>query len=383
MNKNPRSRRTLPILVLVILLISLACTTITPRVSTPKWIFAGNLQVMRESHTAILLGNGQVMFISGGDGKRSIGSVEIYDPVSQSTQFTGSLSIGAGASTATLLNDGRVLVIGGYNSDYQWLSRAEIYTPALGLWDEVSPVFNHGTSHTATKLLDGRVLVVGGCYGSGLHSDSAEIYDPVTNTWKATTSLSRKRCGHTATLLTDGRVLVVGGDGHNGIGFENSAEIYDPVSGTWKPTGSMVQTRTSHQATLLADGRVLVVGGMKAENGKNIPLNTAEIYDSPTGLWSSAGSMSQARILHTVTLLPNGKVLVIGGMNTYEGPADSYLDSVDVYDPGKNQWQQAASLSAPRRSHTATLVQDGRVLVAGGWTNPTTVLGVMESLLIK
>jgi N-acetylneuraminic acid mutarotase len=373
----------LPSTLLVFLLISIACTITTLQTNTPKWIFAGNLQVMRESHTAVLLNDGRVMFIGGGDGNKSVDSVEIYNPADQTTQFTGSLAMGAGASSGTLLNDGRVLVIGGYNSTYQWLSRAEIYTPSLGTWEEVSPMFSHGTSHTATKLRDGRVLVVGGCYGSGLHSDSVEIFDPTTNTWEATASLSRKRCGHTATLLADGQVLIVGGDGHTGFGFENSAEIYDPTNRTWKTTGSMAQTRTLHQATLLADGRVLVVGGMKADNGRNIPLNTAEVYNPSTGLWSSAGSMSQSRILHTVTLLPNGKVLVIGGMNSYEGPAESYLSSVEVYDPTNNQWQQVAPLSVPRRSHTATLLEDGRVLVAGGWTNPTTVLSVMESLLLK
>ncbi len=211
-------------------------------------------------------------------------------------------------------------------------------------------------------LPDGNVLVAAG--GSALQSlGSAELYVPASGTWTATGSLATARGEHTATLLPNGKVLVAGGahvdPGYGGFALP-SAEVYDPASGTWTATGSLATARDQHTATLLPNGKVLVVGGEDFVYGFGSILASAELYDSARGTWTSTGSLATARYGHTATLLPDGKVLVTGGSGS------SVLASAELYDPASGTWTATGSLGAARFDHTATLLPSDKVLVAGG-----------------
>jgi hypothetical protein len=228
---------------------------------------------------------------------------------------------------------------------------------------------------TATLLEDGRVLITAGC------TTAAEIYDAATDTFTRTGDLGVARFAKTATLLADGRVLVTGGFDCAAAGVEgilDSAEIYDPVTGTFAPTGRMHQSREFHTATLLPDGRVLVAGGLSgsergtasgivlasvrtAETSSSV-LDTAELYDPATGTFTETGSMSTFRDNHTATLLEDGRVLVVGG----GGEAYASSPSADVYDPATGTFIATGSMHTGRWLHTATLLEDGRVLILGG-----------------
>ncbi len=129
------------------------------------------------------------------------------------------------------------------------------------------------------------------------------------------------------------------------------------VAGAWVSVGNLNVVRTFHTATLLPDGKVLVVGG---GDGSSL-LNSAELYDPATDTWSSTGSLNTARMNHTATLLPNGKVLVMGG-NVF----NAITSSAELYDPATGIWSSTGSLNTPRIDHSATLLPDGQVLVAGG-----------------
>jgi len=132
--------------------------------------------------------------------------------------------------------------------------------------------------------------------------------------------------------------------------------LVDPV---WKSTANMAVVRYAHTATLLPGGKVLVAGGT-SDAAPNPNTASAELYDPLTDTWSPAGSMSAIRSAHTATLLDNGKVLVAGG---YTG---SPIAGAELYDPAADTWSPAAALNIGRWGHTATLLGNGKVLVAGG-----------------
>jgi FG-GAP-like repeat/Kelch motif/Galactose oxidase, central domain len=132
----------------------------------------------------------------------------------------------------------------------------------------------------------------------------------------------------------------------------------------WVGTGPMLTTRGSHTATVLPNGKVLAVGGFNVTNlFTTVVLSSAELYDPVGGTWSLTGPLATARYGHTATLLPNGKVLVAGGINT------NNLASAELYDPTTGTWTNTGPMITSRNGHTATLLLDGKVLVAGGQSN--------------
>jgi large repetitive protein len=179
-----------------------------------------------------------------------------------------------------------------------------------------------------------------------------------------TGSLAQAREGHTATLLLDGRVLIVGGGdlGSAGDSTTASVELWDPTTGSFSPSGSLSTARAGHTATLLPDGRVLVVGGERGRARSARPLRSAELYDPATGSFAPAGALVSGRVGHTATLLSDGRVLIVGG----DGRRGS-LASAETWDPRDHSFTSSGMLSQPRPHHTATLLSDGTVLVVGGF----------------
>jgi len=226
-------------------------------------------------------------------------------------------------------------------------------------------------NHTATLLPNGKVLVAGGTSSVSPYStpalsgiNSAEIYNPASGTWTLTGNLGAARTDHTATLLPNGNVLVTGGVNGNALNVLSSSEIFDSSTGNWLGTGSLTSTRLGHSATLLPDGTVLVVGGygaaVNAIEGTLSAETSAEIFNPANGSWTPTGSMSSAREYHTATLLQNGTVMVTGD----GGDTGS---STEIYDPLTGTWSLSGSLNMARLAHTATLRPNGTVLVAGGF----------------
>jgi Big-like domain-containing protein/Kelch motif protein len=297
---------------------------------------------------------------------------------------TGSLHQARGFHTATLLNDGTVLVAGGANkaSDPQCIggiASAEIYD-AYGAASTLTGSLNAPRySHTATLLPNGDVLVVGGfgntsdCQGVGAQAqNTAEVYDPVKKTFSTTGNMNFARGGHTATPFLDGTVLITGG-GNQGVGgtATATAELYDPNTGTFTATGSMTVARFRHTATMMQNGKVLIVGGVPADS--SAPTATAELYDPATGVFTATGSMTTAREQHTATLLSNGNVLITGGQSPVAGSSSLQLTATaEIYNPTLGTFAPTGSMTEARNLHTATLLTDGTVLIAGGGNNSST-----------
>jgi len=240
---------------------------------------------------------------------------------------------GRAEQTATLMSNGDVLVLGGIFSG--GFSRSgERYNPIRGTWSKIANLPMGIFGHTATLLPNGRVLVAGGSTHRGTLPQAAELFDPPSGAWSFTGNLNTAHSGHTATLLPNGKVLVVGGYDANISDETTSAELYDSVTGTWAVTGSMKQKRSNHTATLLPNGKVLVAGGYDFVNFQREQIARVELYDPITGKWSTTGSLNDRRELHGATLLPDGKVLVVGGSNNLE----LSLASAELYDPASGTW---------------------------------------------
>jgi N-acetylneuraminic acid mutarotase len=362
--------------------VSLGVTTISAAVGSVSatasltvvadvWTSTDSLATARYGHTATLLPNGKVL-VAGGvivNAPLYAMSAELYDPVTGTWSATGTLATARAYHTATLLQSGKVLVTGGLNNGSS-IASAELYDPVTGTWSPTASLSTALSGHTATILTNGAVLVAGGNGAAG-GLVGAELYDPVAGTWSTTGNLSTGRYDHTATLLPNGTVLAAGGYS-NGVGAIASAELYDPVAGTWSATGSLSVARSGHTATLLNNGVVLVAAG-SANVSDNGPNASAELYDPAVGAWSTTGSLSTARSDHTATLLPNGMVLVAGGIGTSVagGNVGSSLSSAELYDPLAAAWFTTGDLSTARTNHTATLLQNGVVLVTGGSNNTT------------
>ena len=208
---------------------------------------------------------------------------------------------------------------------------------------------------------------------------TAELYDPVTGTFSKTGSMSTPHRGHTATLLQDGRVLVVGNGGETSPS-SRAADLYDPATGRFSKTGPMKTGRWLQTATLLQDGRVLILGG---RSPKDSVYTSAEMYDPRSGTFSSAGSMREGRQQHTATLLPDGRVFIAGGLWS-DGQQGRDLSSTEMFDPRTGRFSAIGSMGARRDGHTATLLNDGRVLIVGGEAiGNGSVVGVPSAVLYQ
>ncbi len=359
---------------LSLLLVSLVLGLVVSAQSFSEQTLVPNMSFARAYHTATLLPDGRVLVVGGNDFATT---AELYDPALNQWTAAGNLSSVRSGHTATLLSNGQVLVLGG--GYYSVSAHAELYDPATGRWrlDGMPQIIRNG--HTATLLKDGNLLVAGGDTGNSL--TTAELYTASTGQWSDTGNMSTVRYRHTATLLPDGRVLVAGGSRWQFPGFGappiTAAEIYDPASGEWHTTGPMKEQRTAHTATLLLDGRVLVVGTLPYAGvpypapGTAPLLSGTDIYSSTTNIWTPGTPLATPRWGHTATLLPDGRVVIIGGYSWY----DQLQSSVEIYDPATNRWSAARPLSSPRAYHTATLLADGTILVAGG----TGLLGALDT----
>lgn len=214
------------------------------------------------------------------------------------------------------------------------------------------------SGHTATLLPDGKVLIVGGMRRNQDFYKSAELYDPATGKFQLTGEMSIGRVGQVAVLLRSGKVLIAGGwiSSH---GTTDSAELYDPVTGKFTVIAKMTTRRARPSATLLNDGNVLLAGGDDHDSPDGA-IASAEIFRADTLRFQPTGSFHRPCQGQTATLLNDGKVLMAGGGNR------GLIATAELYDPKTGTFAETGSLNIPRHKHTAGLLPDGRVLIAGG-----------------
>jgi len=316
-------------------------------------------------HAAVPLADGSVLFVGSMDDT----VIERFVPATRTVEPAGDLGDTRWDLTATPLPGGAVLIAGG---------RSYLNTYALvvilrdGTLETVGSLTEGRFAHRAVALAGGEVLISGGLPRDG-HEVTAlatvEVYDPAARGFRATGAMSVARSHHTATRLRDGRVLVVGGrDSTCEVACPQavwaSAELYDPATGQFTPTGSLALARADHTATLLDDGRVVIAGGTTPDLAGTDLASTVEIYDPSTGRFTAGGTMRVSRSEHTATLLGDGRVLLAHGRS--DGAGTIATATMEAYDPATFASELTSSPRVTRFRHTATRLDSGEVVLAGG-----------------
>jgi hypothetical protein len=324
-----------------------------------------------------------------------------WNPTAGHLQPFGGYRTPLRGATVNVLPDGSILTYGYGMSANEWRAEQDqndalrlrhgmesgpdpsprLYDPAAGGWQRIPRApqcpDGHVYLHTSTVLADGRVLIAGGlCDVARALNDSApyppyagmSIWDPLKRQWQSAPALAQTRIFHTATRMPDGSVLLIGGESDprlpHGGGADVLASVVRYTAGKLAAGPAMATARAKHSATALPDGRVLVVGGL---DDANHPLASAELLDARGQAWRTLPPMHVARYAHTATLLADGRVLVAGGMGEDGRP----LRSVELWDPRSDAWSEGAELPVGLYGHAAVRVASGAVLVAGGtWLRP-------------
>jgi N-acetylneuraminic acid mutarotase len=376
---------------------------------TDVWSDAAPLPEALESHEAAALGDGTVLYAGGSDTGGYSEDAYVYDPDADAWTSKGDMTVARTHHTLTVLPDGRALAVGVdpggvppttelYDPsswsltatmvdprsgamttlfDYRPFNvagsvspaDADAYNAASDTWTPLAPMFADRTAHRAVTLDNGRVLVTGGLESQPAQAKNSQVYNPATNSWTDVAPNAITRVNGTLTRLPGNRALAAGGDDNDGSGvpYFDTAEIYDFATNSWIPASGMMSVRRQfQQAVPLNDGRVLMIGGqISPSTGAYSSTPLVDAYSPATDSWTPLAPLITTRYLHTATKLDNGKVLVVGGvlLTTTTG---TLLASAELYDPASNTWSPAGSLATPRSEHSAVLLANGKVLVVGG-----------------
>ena len=340
-----------------------------------------HLVLPRFSHGAFLLDDDRVLVTGGWTGIANNNVIvpfpvmidQIYDIPTATWSFVGMLTEeellerpSGLLSSSVKLADDRIMAVGVAADGDE--SAVAVFNPYENSWTPLPiPSTPPRFLPSITLLREGRVLVAGGLdfgaatseFSSPESIKTADIFDPGTGTWKPVASMNESTNDQSIAPLKDGRALVV---------RDTNAEIYDPAEDTWTFAASTEVPRFSPGVVTLSDGRVLVTGRTPAYYDLTTGRPTgplAEVYNPVADVWTLTSPMSHLRISHTLTLLPDGRVLAAGGEDPMSSEYILY-STTEIYDPRTNLWSPGPNLSAPRASHSATLLPDGNVLLVGG-----------------
>lgn len=352
---------------LIIWVLVYSCWIIINQIKTKP---AGHLIERRSGHHAVLLNDGRI-YIVGGD-KQAI-TAEIYDPKTKKSKKVANLPelLYKQEYSVTALNNGKVLIAGGRHalnsvSYIPYSKTAYIYNPDKNIYEPPISMNDYHMEHKAVLLKNGSVILTGGNASSII-----DLYNSKLNKFisfgKYCSPLELKTNKYPDLMrqgvisLNNNKVLAVGGGGCNvSNDYSSQAKVIDYQLGKIYSVGSLHVNRGYPEIMLLKDGRALVSGGT---NNPQLWVKELEIYDPNKNVFINAGEMDE-RSGYTATLLPNGKVLFVGG-STGVAQVSRGLTSMYVYDPKDYSYKFLGNLRKIRAGHTATVLKDGSIVFIG------------------
>ncbi|HEY3233506.1 MAG TPA: hypothetical protein VGJ84_02245, partial [Polyangiaceae bacterium] len=293
--------------------------------------------------------------------ERGITYPAVLDP--QWTTTTDTLGVARKWPMMVTLSGGRALLCGGQISSGASTNNCELFEPSNTTWSFTGNMRVARRWFTMTRLLDNRVLAAAGL--STTSELTAETFDETNAMWTDTQSLKTSRYLHSATLLSNGTVLVAGGQA--GATRRNSAELFTPNPDGWTNLAPLGNARSQHAAARLPGDRVLVAGG-----SDGAAYQGAEVYDSTSGWRATLQPLGFPRWDLTATSLSDGRVLLAGG---YDG---TLINIAEIFNPTGETFS-TSQMGAAHDAHTATLLINGSVLIAGGCSTTSCASGVTAS----
>jgi WD40 repeat protein len=253
--------------------------------------------------------------------------------------MTGTMKIARVGHTATLLGNGKVLVAGGGTAS------AELFNPSTGLFTSTKNMISSRMGDIATRLANGDVLLAGGT--NSCCTALGDLFNPTTGAFSATADGGTQALWLAGTLLKDGRVFMAGGEltvlisgGSTrcclfGPDSFPQGILFAPTNNSFISAGDMTTSRAFHTATLLGNSEVLIAGGATVHSVARLsmvhtsvtPLASAELFNPTNLTFTGTSNMTTARAWQTATMLGNGKVLVVGGVNA----TGIVLSSAELY----------------------------------------------------
>lgn len=274
----------------------------------------------------------------------------VVNAFGQTISNTVPMNSGRQGHQSQLLNTGKVLAFGGAQiglTSYEVLNSSELYDPIAKKWTKVGSMNSKRKSFTSVLLNNGKVLSMGGVDESDV-LNSCEVFDPSTNTWSEVREMQVARYGHGAIKLIDGRVLVAGGV------QDTRADLYDPYTDTWTSTAKMNLIHgVGMTLTYLPNGGVLAVGGQDAPT-------RAEIWNGSS--WTLLSSvMTNQHYYHSVVVIDNNTCLIAGSQSFIGNDQIS----AEIYNISTQKFTSTGKLLTPVSFAPMVLMDNGKVLLYG------------------
>lgn len=323
-------------------------------VKQKKWLSVSPMVTSRFFHTATQLNNSSVLIVGGESDPDGLAPdvhpvLKAVEMFSQNTmELRDSLNVARAQHTATLLKDGSLLVVGGYDAKGTAINAVErggIYS-----WKNMPPLKTARYGHSASLLADGKVLIAGGTGVGGKPLSSVEIYDPEKNSWADASPLLQTLSHPLATNISNGDVVIIGSDkSQDGVTPYIFAMLWSANAQEWAPAGFLNSNNKPYALFPLSNDEI----GIATDNDILKWRATKPITMQPN-YWP--------RLAFATCALQDGKLFIAGGKSQ-----ETFLDWAEIFDPVSGEFQLASRMQTPRGFAQCLTLDDGSVLVAGGW----------------